>query len=110
MAAKRVPTQVERTHGHCADELMKDYGLPKNLHVQVCEQIAGVWKQNTMIHSLIIWSVRGYQPHAATRGLEVFLREHATHEPKNHKQTPVPKHEEREGLYVEPRYDRDYER
>lgn len=82
---KRIETEVERTHGHCADVLMSDYGIPKEMREEVCEKIAQVWRQNTMIHSLIISSVRGYQPHPATRALGYYLRQHGTHEPKHHK-------------------------
>ncbi len=79
-------TEVERYHGHCADMLMDDYGIPKSVRIEVCEEIAKVWVQSTMIHSLIIWSVRGYQPHSATNGLKNFLQQHAGYpEPKNHK-------------------------
>lgn len=86
---RRVETEVERTHGHCADVLMSDYGVPKGMREEVCRKIAGVWQQNTMIHCLIISSVRGYQPHPATKGLEHYLRRHGTHEPKNHKKERV---------------------
>ena len=82
---RRVETEVEKTHGHCADLLMSDYRIPKDRRVQVCEQVAMIWRQNTMIHCLIIASVRGYQPHPATRGLSHFLDQHATQQPKNHK-------------------------
>lgn len=85
---QKAETKVERTHGHCADELMRDFGIPKEMRVQVCEEVAKVWVQVTMIHSSIIWSVRGYQPHGATRGLENFLSRHATHEQKNRKPEP----------------------
>lgn len=100
---KKVETQVERTHGHCADELMKDFGIPKEMREQVCEEVAKVWVQVTMIHSSIIWSVRGYQPHSATRGLEIFLNRHATHEQKNRKNQPEerrePGHFDSRGFY-----------
>lgn len=85
MARKKAETNNERIHGHCADELMKDFGIPKTMRAEVCDEVAKVWTQVTMIHSSIIWSVRGYQPHAATRGLESFLRQHATHEQQNRK-------------------------
>jgi hypothetical protein len=83
--SKRKQSEVERVHGHCADELMKDYSIPREMRAKVCEEIAKVWKQTVMIHSTIIWSVRGYQPHSATRGLEVFLQRHARSSSKNHK-------------------------
>jgi len=82
---KRVETQAERTHGHCADVLMSDFGIPKDMRDEVCQQIGRVWVQNTMIHCLIISSIRNYQPHAATRGLEAFLQRHATQEQKHRK-------------------------
>lgn len=85
---RKVETEVERAHGHCADELMKDFGIPKEMREKVCEEVAKVWKQVAMIHCTIIWSVRGYQPHAATHGLEHFLHTHATCEQKNRKQGP----------------------
>ena len=80
---RRRETEVERAHGHCADVLMNDFGIPKAMRKKVCENVAKVWKQNTMIHCLIIASVRCYQPHAATRKLESFLRKHATREQKH---------------------------
>ncbi len=85
---KHAETENERRHGHCADELMKDFGIPKSMRPQVCDEVAKVWKQVVMIHSSIIWSVRGYQPHQATRSLEHFLNQHATHEQKNRKPEP----------------------
>ena len=83
---RRKQTEVERHHGHCADELMRDFGIPKAMRVEVCEEIAKAWVQCVMIHCQIIMSVRGYQPHHATRSLEHFLHTHATHSQKNHKQ------------------------
>lgn len=83
---KKVETEAERTHGHCADVFINDFGIPKTMRKEVCEKIAKVWKQNTMIHCLIISSVRGYQPHPATRGLQVFLERHATREQRYKKQ------------------------
>ena len=82
---KAKKTEAERTHGHCADVLMKDYGIPKELRASVCEEIAKVWVQNTMVHCLIITSVRGWQPSNATRGLQYFLMGNQTHSPLNHK-------------------------
>ncbi len=70
---------------------MKDFGVPKRMREEVCQELDKVWKQVVMIHSTIIWSVRGYQPHGATRGLEYFLRRHATHEQKNRKQETRPR-------------------
>ena len=84
---RRKETKVESDHGHCADVLMSDYGIPRKFRVQTCKEIAKVWKQFTMIHCLIINSVRGWQPNSATRGLEYFLVQHQTHEPKNHNQS-----------------------
>ena len=83
---RRVETDAERTHGHCADVLMSDFGIPKDMRDAVSQEVGKVWKQNTMIHCLIISSVRGYQPNAATNGLEHFLRMHATQEQKHKKQ------------------------
>lgn len=83
---KAEETEAERDHGHCADLLMSDFGIPKTMRKEVCEEVAKVWKQNTMIHCLIISSVRGFQPHGATRGLEHFLHRHATHEQEHKKQ------------------------
>lgn len=98
---RKVETEAERTHGHCADVLMGDFGIPKDMRDAVCQEVGKVWKQNTMIHCLIISSVRGFQPHAATRGLEYFLQEHATHEQK-HKKQDRPRHDgtfDRHGNY-----------
>ncbi len=83
--ARREETEVESQHGHCADVLMSDFGIPKEMRIQVCEEIAKVYKQCTMIHCIIIASVRGFQPHGATRMLEGFLGEHSTHEQCNSK-------------------------
>jgi hypothetical protein len=74
--------KVEKIHGHCADVLMGDYGVPKGLRVQVCKEIEKVWEQNTMIHCMIIFSVRGYLPHSCTDSLKLFLEKHKTQEPK----------------------------
>lgn len=84
---KKTETEDERVHGHCADVLMNDFGIPKEMRAEVSTEVAKVWKQNTMIHCLIISSIRGFQPHGATRGLETFLRRHARHEPKHQKPT-----------------------
>lgn len=83
---RREESEVERAHGHCADLLMSDFCIPKQMRKEVCEEVARVWKQNTMIHCLIIASVRGFQPHSATRGLQYFLEKHATREQKHKKQ------------------------
>ena len=93
---RKVETQNERFHGDCADELMRDFGVPKEMREQVCEEVAKVWKQVTMVHCLIIASVRNYQPHTATRGLEIYLAQHATHEQKHRKREP---HHRRSGYF-----------
>ncbi len=87
MSTKRVVSEVERHHGHCADLLMSDFGIPNKMRIQVCEEIAKVWTQVTLIHCMIIWSVRGFQPLAATRSLELFLHQHKTHEQKYSKKS-----------------------
>jgi hypothetical protein len=82
-------SEVERDHGHCADVLMSDYGIPRHMRKRVCEEVAKVWKHDIMFHDIIAASVRGWQPNPATATLESFLRQHATHEPKNHKGSKV---------------------
>ena len=82
---KRVETEVERAHGHCAQVLMSDYGIPKSMHQEVCEEIAKLWKQGSMIHCVIITSIRGWQPVSGTNGLKYFLEQHQGYSPKNHK-------------------------
>lgn len=77
--------QMVNLHGGCADLLMSSYGVPKHLRLEVCKQLVGVWKQNTMIHALIVASVNGAVPNPATRALEIFLERHGTHENKHHK-------------------------
>ena len=78
-------SQVEKDHGHCAGVLMSDYGIPKSMHKEVCEEIAKLWKQGSMIHCVIISSIRGWQPRSGTNGLKYFLAERQGHSPKNHK-------------------------
>lgn len=50
---RKAETDVERTHEHCADELMRDFGIPKEMRVKVCDEVAKVGVQVTMIHSSI---------------------------------------------------------
>lgn len=80
---KRGLSKNEQTHGHCADVLIADFGVPKKLRPQICDEIAKVWVQGSLIHCVIILSVRGFDPHGATRSLELFLEEHKTHPQKN---------------------------
>ena len=82
---RNAETQVEKEHGHCADALMFDYGIPRHMRVEVCEELAKLWWQLTMIHDVIIASVRGWRPVPGTEDLKIFLSERQTHSPKNHK-------------------------
>jgi hypothetical protein len=84
---RKKETEVEKLHGHCADLLMDDYGIQKEFRAEICEEIQKIWKQYSMIHCLIIISVRGYQPNSATRPLERYLQNYQTHPPKNHNPT-----------------------
>lgn len=85
LSKHQLAIEVELIHGDCADVLMLDYGIPTELRIEVCEHIAKIWAQNTMVHCLIIASIRGWQPQTSTRSLENFLREHQSHPPKNHR-------------------------
>jgi len=87
MTSQRAETKIEQDHGHCADVLMDDYGIRKGLRIEVCEEIARAWQQETMFHDLIIASVRGWRPRPSTEPLEAFLQKHRTHSPKNRKPT-----------------------
>lgn len=79
-------TQNEKDHGHCADELMRDYDIPRSMRAAVCDEIAQIYRQGSIIHCVIITSVRGYRPMPQTRSLKNFLEQNATSRPKNHKQ------------------------
>lgn len=87
--ARQKESEIEQAHGHCADVFIADFGIPKGMRKHICDEIAKVWKQNTMIHCVIIASIRGYQPRAATRGLQMFLERHATREQKHKKREHV---------------------
>lgn len=76
---------VEWHHGHCADVLMGDYGIRKELRREVCREIDKIYMQRTMIHCTIIASVRGWEPDPVTDELKKYLSEHQRHPPKNHR-------------------------
>ena len=78
-------TKIEKNHGHCADVLMSDYGIPRKRRVELCHKIAEVWVEDTMFHDLVIASVRGYYPNRNIGPLVGYLETYKTHEPKNHK-------------------------
>lgn len=107
MPKRRVESDVERTHGHCADVFLEDFGIPKEMRKEVCEEVAKVWQQVTMIHCMIIMSVRGFQPHPATRSLEIFLKRHATRPQKNSKEAVREREREPGGFERRKKYDFD---
>lgn len=81
-------TQVERKHSHCADLLMQDYGIPKEHRIAVCEAIDKIYEQISLIHCIIIASVRGYAPLPETDDLKRLLETLQTHPPKYHAPPP----------------------
>ncbi len=83
--AEEYGVTVEEAHGHCADLLMGDYGIPKEFRSEICEEIDKIWIQNTMIHCVIAWSVRGWSPSPATNSLKALLEKLKTHPPLNQK-------------------------
>ncbi|PIR84300.1 hypothetical protein COU16_01750 [Candidatus Kaiserbacteria bacterium CG10_big_fil_rev_8_21_14_0_10_47_16] len=78
-------TQVEWDHGHCADVLMDDYRISKEHRVVVCEEINKIYTQRSLIHCVIIASVRGFLPLLETDELKSFLETLQTRSPKNQK-------------------------
>ncbi len=90
MAKRLRETPLQARHGHCADVLMTDFGVPKDMRERICEEIDKIYVQVSMVHCMIIWSVRGFQPNAVTHSLEQILSAHATHEQRNTKNNPGP--------------------
>ena len=82
---EREETKIEQDHGHCADVLMSDYGIPVGLRVELCHEISKVWKWDLMFHDLIIAGVRGYYRTNTVAPLKRYLEAHQTHHPKNQK-------------------------
>jgi len=77
---------VEERHGHCADLLMSDYGIPNRFRSKICKEIDKIYEHDNMVHCQIIWSVRGFEPRQSTRFVEGLLNHLRTHPPKNHKE------------------------
>lgn len=84
-----MPRDLEKTHGHCADVLMDDYGIPKQMRREVCGEIDHIYEQISLIHCVVIAGVRGWQTIPQTRALRAFLVQHQTHPPKHHNPNTV---------------------
>ena len=85
--ARYKDTKLEKIHGHCADVLIEDYGVPYEHRPLICEEIDKIYLQISLIHCLIIASVRGWRPVPATDDLKALLERVKGHKPKNHKWT-----------------------
>ena len=72
-----------RTHSHCADVLMDDYGIAANHRVAVCKEIDKIYTQISLIHAVIIAGVQGWAQVPETADLEAYLETLKTHTPKN---------------------------
>jgi hypothetical protein len=77
---------LEQKHGHCADFLMNEYGVPKLQRAGVLNEIDAIYDQGQMFHDIIIHGVRGYVRTSRTAQLKSFLEQHATKKPQYNKQ------------------------
>jgi hypothetical protein len=75
----------ELNHKACVNLLMNEYGIPKEHRQEVMNEVKRIWDPVRMPHFVIIRSIRGFVPVAATRSLENFLERNQTHPPKHKK-------------------------
>lgn len=87
---KKADSWLLRMHSHCADVLMEDYGIPPEHRVEICREIDKIYYHISVIHDVIIASIRGWAPIPQTDALKAILEGLKTHEPENHKSRPKP--------------------
>jgi hypothetical protein len=94
----------ELNHKACVNLLMNEYGVPKVHRPEILAEVVRIWDCVHMPHFVIIRSIRGFLPVAATRQLENLLEGYKTHPPK-HKKGSLEYRPEAERDYKEPNYE-----
>lgn len=80
--------ELEEKHGHCADVLMSDFGIPHEGRLTVLEGINLLYLNPGYIHCQIIHAIRGFGfRNAKSDAFKSVLSELATHAQLNTKES-----------------------